>query len=600
LPLAIFEAGRNGFLTFANRAGFEMFRVSQDDVERGIRVLELVAPADRERAAARLAQAMAGEYHGGTELTARRGDGTTFPALVFARSIESGGRPTGVRGIVADISERVEAQEALHLQGAALEAAANGIVITDQEGTVQWVNPAFTRLTGYEASEVVGRSTRILKSGVQDEAVYRELWQTIGAGKVWHGELINRRKDGTQYSEEMTITPLHGSGGAITHFIAIKQDITDRKRTAEQIRQAQRIEAVGTLAGGVAHDFNNLLQGMLSLAEVLRVHQHEPVRIAAAASELEEQIRHGASLTRQLLLFSRRSTARPERLLLNEVVEGAGRLLRRLLRENIGLELRLADDDLPVLADRGQLEQVLINLVVNASDAMPGGGRLAIRTGKEGSERVWFSVSDSGAGIPEEVRGRIFEPFFTTKGEEKGTGLGLAVVRGITSEHGGTVEVESSRGVGSTFRVILPRLRNGSPPRPREGRSARAGLPVGGGEHILVVEDEEAARDGLREMLRILGYHVEAVGSAAEVVRLPRAPAFDLLLTDLMLPDLPGTDVARGAARRWPGLKIILMSGYAKDEVVRRNVSEGHVRFLQKPFDMETLAHEVHAALEGA
>ena len=239
-----------------------------------------------------------------------------------------------------------------------------------------------------------------------------------------------------------------------------------------------------------------------------------------------------------------------------------------------------------------------MNLVVNASDAMEAGGRVTIRTGSEPPDSSWLEVEDSGPGIPEAIRELIFEPFFTTKGVGKGTGLGLSVVHGIVTQHNGRVELETREGQGSKFRVVLPGAGPGEYPSIAAEPAAPAELPRGAGERVLVVEDEDGAREGLKEILTMLGYEVAAVGSGAEAGRLPAQPPFELLLCDLMLPDVTGGDLAASLHKRWPALQVILMSGYTEDEVLRRGVAEGSLRFLQKPFDMASLARELRSALE--
>ncbi|MGZ5959362.1 MAG: hybrid sensor histidine kinase/response regulator, partial [Myxococcaceae bacterium] len=447
------------------------------------------------------------------------------------------------------------------------------------------------------AGEVIGQNPRILKSGRHDPGFYREMWETLKRGEVWSGRLVNRRKDGVLFEEDATISPVRDPLGRIEHFVAVKRDVTQEVAIEERLRQAQRIEAVGRLAGGVAHDFNNLLQAMLTQTQLIRARPGDTERVAGTVNELEQHIRRGAALSRQLLLFSRRETAKPERLDLTEVLAGAMQLLQRLVREDIIFTVELADEPLPVVADRGQLDQVLMNLVVNAADAMPEGGRIVIRTGAGAGDHVWLSVEDTGHGIPEEIRGRLFEPFVTTKGGEKGSGLGLSVVHGIVVAHRGTIEASDRKGGGSIFRIELPRDTSGEVASSvRAGRDAPE-VPHGTGERIMVVEDEAGAREGLLDLLTILGYQVTAVGSAREVEGLPARPAFDLLLSDLLLPDVSGADLARGLQERWPQLKVILMSGYTEDEAVRRDVGVGNVRFLQKPFDMMTLAREIRMAL---
>ena len=494
--------------------------------------------------------------------------------------------------------ERRNAEQRLRLQGTILEATANAVVLTDTAGVIEWVNPAFTRLTGYAEAEAVGQSTRILKSGVQDPSVYADLWRTVTAGEVWRGELVNRRKDGTHYHEQMTITPVRGPDGAVAHYAAIKEDVTERRRMEERLRDSQRLEAVGRLAGGVAHDFNNLLQAMLGLVELVGAAGQPSQETRERLSELEELMQRGSQLTRQLLLFSRREEPRVERFDLNGVVLDTAKLLRRLLRENVELNLALAPERLNMVADRGQLGQVWMNLAVNAADAMPVGGVLTVRSGREGDSHVWFSIEDTGHGIPADVRDHIFEPFFTTKGAYSGTGLGLAVVHGIVTEHGGRVEVSSDVGVGTVFRVLLP-VRAAA--RRVEADSAPAGeeaLPRGRGERVLLVEDNASVRRTLGRLVTGLGYELTAVESAEEAELMAGAHPVRLLLTDLMLPGASGADLAQRLSERWPELRVVFLSGYTEDEAIRHRAAAGTLRYLQKPVDIGTLAREIRAALD--
>ncbi|HUK12250.1 MAG TPA: ATP-binding protein, partial [Thermoanaerobaculaceae bacterium] len=354
----------------------------------------------------------------------------------------------------------------------------------------------------------------------------------------------------------------------------------------------------GNLAGGVAHDFNNLLQAMLSHVQLLRGDSASPQRVLEVVRELEQQISRGASLTRQLLVFSRRETVKPERVRVNDAVREATQILQRLVRANIALAIELAPESLVVEADRGQLQQVLMNLTLNASDAMPEGGRLLIRTGALDEREVVISVTDTGHGIPDAIRERIFEPFFTTKEPGRGTGLGLSVVHGIVARHGGRIEVDSEVGKGTTFRVILPRVGSGEHQAVAQAQATAPALALGRGERVLVVEDEDGAREGIRDILASLGYRVDAFPNGEEAEATPTGHDADLLLTDLMLPGASGPEVARRLRARWPELRVILMSGYTEDEAVRRGVSAGNMRFLQKPFDMGALASEVRAALD--
>jgi PAS domain S-box-containing protein len=383
---------------------------------------------------------------------------------------------------------------------------------------------------------------------------------------------------------------------SVSFGVATLRGAAERRRAEAALRQAQKMEAVGRLAGGVAHDFNNVLQAILSMTQVLRTRGGDPVSWNTNLSELEEQIRRGGGLTRQLLVFARREVSKPEEADLEAVLRDGATMLARLLRENIRFSTRLSGVPLKIAADRGQIQQVLMNLVLNSADAMPKGGELSVTCGRDGEEWVWFSVADTGHGIPAELHGRIFEPFFTTKEIGQGTGLGLSVVHGIVTSHGGRVEVSSEVGQGSIFRVVLPALGFGPTPVARRDEVLPEAAP-GAGERVLVVEDEEGAREGLEEILEILGYRPVAVASG-EALGLAPAEPFDVLLTDLVLPGISGAELAGLLLARWSRLAVILMSGYTEDEAMRRGIRAGEVRFLQKPFDMETLARELRSALD--
>jgi two-component system cell cycle sensor histidine kinase/response regulator CckA len=492
--------------------------------------------------------------------------------------------------------ERRRAERQISLQSTVLGAVANAVLITDTAGTIQWINPAFTRLTGYTSDEAVGQSTRLLRSGVQEPAAYADLWRTVLAGEVWRGELVNRRKDGSLYHEQMTITPVRDAGGDVRHFVAVKEDVTERRRIDARMRDAQRLEAVGRLAGGVAHDFNNLLQAMLGLNDGLRMLGVEPPGAREQLDELEQLLHRGKLLARQLLLFSQQEEPRAERCDLNEVVTTTAQLLRHLVRENVQVVLDLAGEPLDLVADRAQLGQVWMNLAMNAVDAMPEGGRLTVRSGREGRTHVWFSVEDTGHGIPDDVREHIFEPFFSTKDDHRGTGVGLAVVHGIVTGHRGRVDVTTTVGAGSCFRVVLPvGSRTATVPEPVVGTDAP--LPRGGGETILLVEDNESVRRVFERLLRGLGYAVISADSAETAEQIPDLDGVALLLTDMMLPGASGRELAQRLVVRRPDLRVIFMSGYTEDDVVRHGAVDGTARFLHKPVDLDRLAREVKAAL---
>lgn len=597
-PIGIYRTTPDGRILLANPALLHMlgYDSSEELMARNLETTGFEQEYPRERFKEMLERD--NEVRGFETLwTTRSGD--RVRVIENARAIRGlDGRILYYEGTVENITARRRAEEAQHRLAAAVEQGDEAVIITNPDGTIEYVNPAFQRITGYSSDEAVGRTPRLLNSGSHDATFYKAMWDTITAGKVWSGHLINRRKDGSKYEEETTISPVRDPDGKIVNFVAVKRDVTHEVALQQQLNQAQKMDAIGRLAGGIAHDFNNLLQASLSHAQMLRTHADDPERVRTEAAELEQHTLRGAGLTRQLLLFARRETAKSEHLDLNDVTQAAATMLRRLVRENVVFDLELADAPVMVEADHGQLEQVLMNLVVNASDAMPSGGRLIIRTGCDLATSSWLEVEDTGHGIPETIREHILEPFFTTKEAGKGTGLGLSVVHGIVTRHGGRVELETHEGQGSKFRVVLPRSGPSKSVPVETPPAVPSKLAVGHGERVLVVEDEEGPREGLKEILTLLGYETVAVGSGTEAGLLAAEPRFALLLTDLMLPDVAGHDLAGSLQGRWPELAVVFMSGYAEDEALRRGIETGHVRFLQKPFNMQTLANAIRAALD--
>ena len=546
------------------------------------------------------------------EWTHRRIGGEDFPATVLLSRVQSGGK-TFLQATVRDITKRKQAEAALRLESAALEATANAIVITDREGTIEWVNAAFTTFTGYTAAEAIGKNPRqLIKSGKHKPAFYKNLWNTILAGKVWQGELVNRRKDGSLYTDEMTITPLKDERGEITHFIAVKQDITQRKLLEAQFRQSQKMEAFGQLAGGVAHDFNNVLTVIQGNAALLRMDVAATDK-QEALQQIDLATTRAAELVRQLLTFSRRQVMHVRSVNLNEAVTGVGKMLQRLIGENIALRIQLLPGGAPVQADPGMIEQVLLNLAVNARDAMPKGGQLGVvlenltldettaarhhlaRPGRF----VRLTIRDDGKGIAPEVLPHIFEPFFTTKDVGKGTGLGLATVHGIVEQHHGWIEVESAVGRGTAFHIYLPRL-EGMPPI----KTGEEPVPqvCGGGETILLVEDDAALRTLAAHALEYYGYRVIAAASglaALELWRLHRNTVA-LLLTDIIMPDgVSGSELAVQLRADQPGLKVLYMSGYPGEVAGRGLDLRPGKNFLQKPFTPADIGQIVRDCLDG-
>jgi two-component system, cell cycle sensor histidine kinase and response regulator CckA len=527
----------------------------------------------------------------------RQKDGTVRDVEVYNGPFTVGDRRL-IYALIHDVTERRRTEMALRLQSAALNAAASAMVITDRSGAVVWVNPAFTTLTGYGPVEAFGRNPRdLLKSGVHDDAFYAELWSTVVSGRIWEGEMTNRRKDGTLYAELQTITPVRGADGEITHFIAIKRDLTEQKALEAQFLQSQKMEVVGRLAGGIAHDFNNLLTviNMTSElgAEALRA--GDPLR--ADFEEIGRAGQRAAALTRQLLAFSRRQILTPEVVDVGTLIESMASMLQRLIGEDIHLIVTVAPDPHRIKADRSQLEQVVMNLAVNARDAMHRGGTLTLEVRNHVLDRVphvVLAIADTGTGMSEEIQRRIFEPFFTTKEANKGTGLGLSTVYGIVKQSGGTITVKSDLEVGTTFTICLPSV----PDLERSG-ATRAPLPATGRGTLLLVEDEAALCRLASRMLRSVGYTVLTSASAEEALDLLERHdgPIDLMITDVVLPGLSGRELAVRAAASRPDLPVIFTSGYTDDAILRHGVLEDVSHFISKPYTRADLTAKVRDVL---
>jgi PAS domain S-box-containing protein len=503
----------------------------------------------------------------------------------------------------ADVDRR------LRLLESALHATANAIVITDTAGAIEWVNPAFAAVTGYSLAEAVGHNPRdLVKSGHHDHAFYAAMWDTLTSGLVWEGELTNRRKDGSLYVEEQTITPVRDGAGRISHYIGVKRDLTEQKRLQQQLQQAQKMEVVGRLAGGVAHDFNNLLTIINGTTELLLLDQPDTSPMKEELQHVLEAGERAARLTRQLLAFSRTQVITPSHVDLADQVNGSAKMLSRLIGEDIHLHIDVARAVGTTLIDRSQAEQVLLNLAVNARDAMPDGGTLTIRVGTTVIERtmesthgvlspgayVTLEVMDTGCGMPPDVLDRLFEPFFTTKTPGRGTGLGLATVAGIVDHCHGAIQVESTLGHGSRFVVLLP-TSTGTP----QVATDPAALDHRGTETILVVEDEAALRAIVERILTRAGYQVitAASGPDALAVAQTQGGRIDLLLSDVVMPDMSGLDLAEALARDHPQMRIVLMSGYTNDPRLQSVGSPEVCHFLPKPFTATDLLQRVRTAL---
>jgi len=513
---------------------------------------------------------------------------------------------------IRDITARKHADAERKRLLAAIEQSPEAIVMTDSQGVIQFVNPAFEHTTGYSQKEAVGQNPRILKSGEQDEHFYRNLWDTISSGRTWTGRIVNKRKDGTLYTEETTISPVCDSTGQIVNYVGVKRDISEHLRLSAQFQQAQKMEAVGILAGGVAHDFNNMLSVILGYTELSLSKMDPNQPLYADLKEIHKAAERSTDITRQLLAFARKQTINPVVLDLNQNVESMLKMLRRLIGEDINLVWLSKTGQCLVDMDPTQIDQILANLCVNSRDAIAGVGKMTIETGSEvidesycadhygfiEGDYILLTVSDDGCGMDKKTVDQIFEPFFTSKGLGHGTGLGLSTVYGIVKQNNGFINVYSEPGKGTTFRVYLPRYADLAvdilPEKAVE-------IPHGGGETVLVVEDEPVLLKMAKAMLEKLGYRVLTAGTPGDAIGLALSPVnhIDLVITDVILPEMNGRELAAQLEHLNPGIHILFMSGYTADVIAHRGVLDDGVNFIQKPYSMKDLAVKVRNGLHG-
>jgi two-component system cell cycle sensor histidine kinase/response regulator CckA len=526
--------------------------------------------------------------------------------------LDQKGNVIGILLIFWDITNRKRAEEALVRLRQAVDASGEVVFMTDREGLITFANPEFARLYGYPEAEVVGKTTpRILKSGTTPPEHYTRLWETILSKQVAREEMTNRTKDGRLVTVESSANPVLDDRGSITGFLAIQRDVTARKQLEEQFRQAQKMEAVGRLAGGVAHDFNNLLTIINGYAQLFLEDMDSSDPQYTRIGEILKAGERAAGLTRQLLAFSRRQVLEPKVLNLNNVVEGMRKMLQRLIGEDIELRSILDPTLSQTKVDPGQIEQIIMNLAVNARDAMPEGGTFILHTYNADLDETYASthagvvprayvalaVSDSGIGMDRETQAHIFEPFFTTKEQGKGTGLGLATVYGIVKQSGGHISVYSEPGKGTAFKIYLPRVEGTAA---ASGPTAECRPTLTGTETILLVEDDAGVQKLAADILESNGYHLLVASDpeeAAQVCDHYQKP-IHLLLTDVVMPKSSGRQLAEHLTFSHPKLKVLYMSGYTNDTVVHQGILEEGKHFLQKPFTPESLLRKVREVLD--
>jgi two-component system cell cycle sensor histidine kinase/response regulator CckA len=509
--------------------------------------------------------------------------------------------------------QRQVSEQSLRKLSCAVEQSADTIFVTNSEGIIEYVNPAFEALTGYSQQEVIGKSPSILKSGEQAPVLYRELWETIRSGDVFRGILVNRKKNGEVYYVDESISPIRDEEGRITHFVSNGRDLTERLRVEAQLLQSQKMDAVGRLAGGIAHDFNNLLTIITSYSELALDSVVPGSPTQDRIQEILSAAHRAADLTRQLLAFSRKQPQALRVAELNPVVGGIVKNLHRLIGEDIELIFVPGEGLGRVRLDPVQIEQILMNLAANSRDAMPQGGRCSIQTSNVQLDEQYadrkraviptgryavLTIADSGTGIPADHLSHVFEPFYTTKPSGKGTGLGLATVYGIVKQNHGFVWVYSEPGMGTTFKIYFPCVQD---------LPATLGIPASGAETVLrgtetvlLVEDEDPLRRAAAEFLSLRGYTVLEAKDGLDALSVTKnhGSTIHLAVTDVVMPHMSGGQLAKELETLRPETKVLFVSGYAGQTVLDHKVVDVENNFLQKPFTLKQLAGKVRMVLD--
>jgi len=526
-----------------------------------------------------------------------------FPAFSADRSVDA------VAVYSRDVSARNRAFAEVRKLSQAIEHSPSTVLITDADGTIEYVNPRFTELTGYTSAEAVGQNPRMLKSGQTPPDVYAELWNTVRSGGVWLGELLNKKKNGELYREFASIAPVK-EGQTITNYVAVMQDVTVQREREEQLRQAQKMEAVGQLTGGIAHDFNNLLAVVLGNLQLLEGIVGDDAEAREYLDDAIWSTERGGELTRRLLAFARKQPLKPAIVDLNDVVEGMGEMLRRTLGATIEVEEKLARELWRAVVDARQLEQVLINLALNSRDAMPNGGTLLLTTRNvrldedyaaryqevTAGDYALIEIVDTGTGMPPEVVSRAFEPFFTTKEFGKGSGLGLSMVYGFAKQSLGHVSIYSQVGRGTCVKLYLPRATPVSPAMAAASPElSTAGLAK---KVVLIVEDEAKLRKVAVTMLGRLGVDSLQAENARGAFDLLARTRVDVLFTDIELPDgMNGIDLAEAARRLYPNIKVLFTTGYTRESMQGGRLVQEQAPWLIKPYSYPELARALQGLL---
>jgi len=596
-----------GNLLFSNPSTLKLLGHQPDDLNH-LKLFDFYPPNRKDFCQNLLTQSFAGEPFQ-FELPLVRKDGRLLSVKSKVEDCQWNGKDAKAFYLQnTTVQKRLEIE--ISMMSHALKNVSESLSVFDLNGNIIFVNDSFIHTYGYPKEELIGQSINKFHPSTHPRQIFKGIIEKT-LKDSWEGELVARRKNGEQFSIYVRTSAVEDENGEPIVIVSVARDITEKKLLEDQLRQSQKMEAIGQLAGGIAHDFNNLLTVIEGYIELLfsSIGEHE------ASYNFVKQIKKASdratALTRQLLAFSRRQILQPKNIDINALVNEMGILLKRLIGEDIELSTMLNPDVGTIRADRSQMEQVLMNLAVNARDAMPDGGQLTIETkvvvldaqyerhhsGMKKGKYALLTIADTGVGMSEDTQEHLFEPFFTTKEKAKGTGLGLATVYGIIKQSGGHVLVYSEQGKGTSFKVYLPMNKRKEKKEKKEHISDR---DLRGNETILVVEDEFMVRELVCDTLRASGYTVieaangkEAIGIFAE-----KRDQIDLILTDVIMPEMSGRKMVETLQKAYPGTLALYMSGYTDDAIIKHGVLEPGMAYIQKPFSPKALIYKVREVLE--
>ena len=605
---AIFVSDMNGHFIDVNRKACEGLGYTREEL-LALSLSDVDPYAEAEQHAEKVWGKLSSNKTVTIESKHRRKDGSSFPVEIHVGMLEINGHPA-ILGIARDISERKRVEEERRRLVTAIEQGVDSVVITDQEGMIQYVNPSFERITGYGKDEVIGKNPKILQSGKHDAVFYQEMWKALASGKAWQGHLVNKKKDGTLFEEEVSITPVLNEAGKIINYVAVKRDVTGEMRLEEQLRQAQKMEAIGTMAGGIAHDFNNTLQAILGFGGLLTHTLPKESESYGFALAITEAGKSAAELVKQILTFTRQTEVEKQPLKLQYLIKEVLKLLRRTLPSTIELRENIEPSCSPTLADSSHIHQIVMNLGTNAYHALrEQGGIIAVKLDEVEVDKelldqlpelnpgkyTRLTISDNGCGMDQITQQRIFEPYFTTKEIGEGTGLGLAIVHSIISSYNGAIHVQSRLGEGTTFTLFFPALetvtkqeeQKPEPPLPR----IRA--------RVLFVDDVEFNVALGRHILKRIGCDVVALTDSREALDhfCADPEKFDLVITDQTMPYFTGFELAQKMLAIRPNLPIIMVTGHSEIVNEKKAKSIGIQKFLMKPMDIATISRAMEELL---